>query len=509
MNALVSESSAALDLAKTTRRDRAASAAAFPDRLPPHSERAEQGVLGCCLLSPVECLAIAIAKFGTDEVFYDLRHQAVWSALTYLHSKSRPIDVITVQQELHDRQRLEQVGGIPYLNQLQDAVPSAANLGSYLEIVWEKFLWRRLLQFNTEQVAKIYDFGGGLTEGFVDEVDRDHESWKKLFERGAVTPKLLRQPAHFQDEFYAEFIGERINEPGIELPIQFPLKIRRQENTLLSGDDGSGKSTLLKYFVLHLARAGEKICMASLEEPPCVCLWVLAAQLLGVKRVADTDAGRRAAAAALAWLNERFIIYDFLGIGEWRDILGAFRYAAEHLQCRVFVIDNVMRVGIPDDDYAQQGFAASAFAQFAMESDAHLFYVLHENKADARGKARIRGTKLWTANAGNVLRVERNTDKGEKMDEVKFKIAQGKARKNQNESVLKEIKDLEENLESLRKAWDTRLVLQKQRRPGTQQNASKRFWFDYQSFQFREHPGDPAVDWLKRWKPQRNGEGAP
>ena len=50
-----------------------------------------------------------------------------------------PIDVITLQQRLKDKQLLEQVGGIAYLAQLQDAVPSAANLSYYLDIVQEKY----------------------------------------------------------------------------------------------------------------------------------------------------------------------------------------------------------------------------------------------------------------------------------------------------------------------------------------------------------------------------------
>jgi hypothetical protein len=95
----------------------------------------QQGVLGCVLLSPNDCLGQCIEKLRSGvEVFYDLRHQTIYSALVQMYDHREAIDVITLQQRLKDRQLLEEIGGIPYLNALQDAVPSAANLSYYLEI---------------------------------------------------------------------------------------------------------------------------------------------------------------------------------------------------------------------------------------------------------------------------------------------------------------------------------------------------------------------------------------
>ena len=105
------------------------------DRLPPHSIECEQGVLGCALLSPNECVGECIEKLkdGGQEVFYDLRHQTIYENMVEMFNERMPIDIITLQQRLKDKQLLEQVGGIAYLAQLQDAVPSAANLSYYLE----------------------------------------------------------------------------------------------------------------------------------------------------------------------------------------------------------------------------------------------------------------------------------------------------------------------------------------------------------------------------------------
>src|ERR1043166_573202 len=122
----VSESAGGVaDLKKARRRKLSATETPRADRLPPHAPEAEQGGFGCILLSPNECLGECIQKIKTDaEVFYDLRHQTIYRALVEMYDHREAIDVITLQQRLKDRQLLDQIGGIPYLNALQAGVPS-------------------------------------------------------------------------------------------------------------------------------------------------------------------------------------------------------------------------------------------------------------------------------------------------------------------------------------------------------------------------------------------------
>src|ERR1700689_3014495 len=71
------------------------------DRLPPHSIEAEQGVLGCILLSPNDCMGECIEKLrGGHLVFYDLRHQTLFHAFIEMYEEKQAIDLITVQQRL-------------------------------------------------------------------------------------------------------------------------------------------------------------------------------------------------------------------------------------------------------------------------------------------------------------------------------------------------------------------------------------------------------------------------
>lgn len=125
------------------------------------------------------------------ESYYDLRHQVIFSELRGMYDNRIPIDIITLQQRLKDKQLLDQVGGIAYLAQLQDAVPSAANLSYYLDIVREKFLLRKMIQTCTEVVGRVYDYEGEV-DALLDEVERDVlRISESRVQGGALTTKDL------------------------------------------------------------------------------------------------------------------------------------------------------------------------------------------------------------------------------------------------------------------------------------------------------------------------------
>ncbi len=162
-----------VDLKHTRRRKALPKENQPADRLPPHSPEAERGVLGCVMLSPNDCMGECIEKLkGGAEVFYDLRHQTIFSMLAEMYDKREGIDIITLQQRLKDKAVLDEVGGIAYLNSLADAVPSAANLRYYVEILLEKFVLRKMVQVCTEVVGRVYENEDDV-DGFLDEVERD------------------------------------------------------------------------------------------------------------------------------------------------------------------------------------------------------------------------------------------------------------------------------------------------------------------------------------------------
>lgn len=141
-------------------------------RLPPHSVEAEQGVLGCVLLSPNEAMGHCVANSVGSEAFYDLRHQAIYDTLAAMYEAREGIDVVTLVQKLKDKQLLEQVGGIAYVSTLPDCSISSENLTWYLRILEEQATRRRLISTCTEIIGKSYDFTGENVRELVDESER-------------------------------------------------------------------------------------------------------------------------------------------------------------------------------------------------------------------------------------------------------------------------------------------------------------------------------------------------
>lgn len=141
------------------------------DRLPPHSIEAEQGVLGCILLAPNECLSICATKLRCDDCFYDMRHQALYAVMMEMFQAGQVVDPLVLQQILRDRNQLEALGGMPYIVGLMNCVPSAASLEYYIPIIQDKYLARRLIQSSASSVTRLYD--GDAPQAVLDALSTD------------------------------------------------------------------------------------------------------------------------------------------------------------------------------------------------------------------------------------------------------------------------------------------------------------------------------------------------
>ena len=112
-------------------------------RTPPHHLEAERSVLGCMMQSG-EAVMLAIESLR-DTDFYDPAHKEIFDAMSRVSAQGRPIDLITLDEELSRRGTLEGVGGVDYLITLNQFVPTTANVGAYIRIVDEKATLRRLI----------------------------------------------------------------------------------------------------------------------------------------------------------------------------------------------------------------------------------------------------------------------------------------------------------------------------------------------------------------------------
>ncbi|WEK54221.1 MAG: replicative DNA helicase [Candidatus Cohnella colombiensis] len=124
------------------------------DRVPPQNLEAEQAVLGAILLE-AEALITSMERLHPED-FYSVSHQRIYDVMVVLGEEGQPIDLVTLTAKLQDIGQLDEVGGVPYLAKLAAAVPTAANVEYYAQIVEEKSMLRRLIRTATQIVSNGY-----------------------------------------------------------------------------------------------------------------------------------------------------------------------------------------------------------------------------------------------------------------------------------------------------------------------------------------------------------------
>jgi replicative DNA helicase len=124
-------------------------------KLPPQAVDLEEAVLGALMLDK-DALSNVI-DILRPETFYKEAHQHIFEAIQNLFSKSEPVDILTVTQELKKSGKLEIAGGAFYISQLTNRIASAANVQMHARIVLEKFLQRELIRISTETLQHAYE----------------------------------------------------------------------------------------------------------------------------------------------------------------------------------------------------------------------------------------------------------------------------------------------------------------------------------------------------------------
>ena len=141
-------------------------------KVPPHDIEAEQAIIGS-MLTDRDAVISAIEILRPDD-FYREDNKTIYEAILNLYNRSEPIDIITVRAELEAMGKIDNVGGLEYLAELPEKVPTTANAMKYIKIVEEKSSLRKLIKTANE----IIELGFNPTED-VDDIMEGAE--KKIF----------------------------------------------------------------------------------------------------------------------------------------------------------------------------------------------------------------------------------------------------------------------------------------------------------------------------------------
>ena len=237
-------------------------------KVPPQATKLEASVLGVCL-NDSRGVDILMENINTPDVFYKPKHQYIFSAIKSLYDSSRPVDMLTVSEQLKKQGKLDAIGGDYELVQLTQSIDSSAHTDYHCKILLQQYIKRCIIKVANQAIVGAYDekvdsfdLLDETTSGFDfvnDIIDNGYTSmdWKTAINE---IPKKV--------EFLTNNQGELTGVPsGLNA-------IDRQTNgwqdgdfIVLGADNGMGKTALVMGMKLAAARKGVPTGMFSMEMP--------------------------------------------------------------------------------------------------------------------------------------------------------------------------------------------------------------------------------------------------
>lgn len=134
----------------------------MPNKNIPNNIEAEKSVLGAMIISKYALQKGVDAL--TKDSFYSNINSEVFECLSYMLEKSIPIDLTTIVTELKNRNKLNEIGGVEYITEIIDYVPTAANIEHYIKLVEESALLRKLIDVSTDIVTSAYNTNNAVDD---------------------------------------------------------------------------------------------------------------------------------------------------------------------------------------------------------------------------------------------------------------------------------------------------------------------------------------------------------
>ncbi|MES2768381.1 MAG: replicative DNA helicase [Bdellovibrionota bacterium] len=236
-------------------------------RVQPHNIEAEQSVLGSIMLEPEKW--DEVNDTISEEHFYKNAHRTIYSTFRELNIKGQPIDILTVSELLKKKDELDQVGGSAYLAEILNQTPTTANLKSYVEIVAEKAILRKLITECQGLVGKAYDGDYEDIGTFLDNAESKIFSIAEKKKVDGLIPanEILKLNMQRIDELYnsggAAITG--VSSGFTELD-KMTAGFQPGELTIIAARPSMGKTAFSLNIATHAAiREGKKVAYFSLE----------------------------------------------------------------------------------------------------------------------------------------------------------------------------------------------------------------------------------------------------
>jgi twinkle protein len=304
---------------------------------------------------------------------------------------------------------------------------------------------------------------------------------RSIREAKTLDPPELRNASEFRAEIIERFHPVDKSHQGFLMPwlsMYDSFLFEWGATTVIAGYSSHGKSEITGQLTLDAIRQHHRCCVASFEFKSSK--WI-ARQIRQATRHEQPPV--ELIDKAMEWIEPNLWAVDIYGTAKADRTLEIFEYAHRRYGVRVFVIDNFTKLGIADDDLAEQKRVMNAITEFAVRHDVHIILVHHLRKEETdysaanMSKLSLKGSSSIGDLADNIFLIWRNKSKEKKLKDPKF-------------SGLPD-----EEKHEIRGAPDTIFVCEKYRNGDDEPRLP--LWFDKKSHLWTEEPQAPVYQYVK------------
>lgn len=345
---------------------------------------AEQSVLGSIILEGnLNCLE------GTNfkpEDYLKEQHRVIYLAMVEISKKNKPIDLLTLVEELKKNNMLEQVGGISYICSLTTIVPTTSNIKYYAEIVKDLSNKRKLLNKINEVVNNIRNIDNSTIISELEEAKNIVENTTKY------------------ESMFTNFGDITMQKDTKSLATGF-LKLDKALHgleygtlTTLTGEPATGKSTILNQIIANTISNNEKVFLYSGELPQNkLKFWFnrTVANASDLAMFVDEYGKEKYYCKSYTndlinkWANDKLFIFNDQEKPSESNLIGSITYLAKYKGVRLVVLDNLMTMitdNPTDNEYQKQKYLVNNLKNLAKKYELVIILVAHANKKSKENK---------------------------------------------------------------------------------------------------------------------------
>jgi len=319
------------------------------DRVPPHSEEAEIGVLGSIFLEPTKVLDICIQKRLTVDSFYIPAHKIVFEAVGNLVGLSKPVDILTVTAELKRSKSLDNIGGQKFLDDIIDKVFTYAHAEHHIDELKNKWLLRKIASIGNDIVSQAY------TSDDPELLRSNCETLFMSLYEGGKTPEVIDV---FED--IQKNVEDALNGKVIELgiPTGFFELDKLNEGGMrdggvywMSGMEGTGKTSLKCNIILNQLRnkvpVGDLTLEMTLEQELEKLAGIYCDQNISrvIRRVERMDLTNFMSAKKLIAESKDLFMADQSSVRSINEFASWAKRMVERNKCRLLCVDYFQLLG--------------------------------------------------------------------------------------------------------------------------------------------------------------------